>query len=140
MSADGFLGDLQDLGRLGVGQANEIAQLYDFARRIRRERGDFHLQASVIMPSALNSRAVNHFVFTEQAARFAPLTAKTVQQTFRVAFFGSEATIFVADTSNAVPLAVSRRQDFAELTTSIEGLLDNQGFEPPRLHQSWHSN
>ena len=30
MSADGFLGDLQDLGRFGVGQANKIVQLYDF--------------------------------------------------------------------------------------------------------------
>ena len=35
MTADGFLGDLQDLGRFGVGQANEIVQLDDFgANRI----------------------------------------------------------------------------------------------------------
>ena len=30
MSADGFLGNLQDLRLLSVGQANEIAQLVDF--------------------------------------------------------------------------------------------------------------
>src|SRR4030095_3929346 len=35
MTADGFLGDLQDLGRFGVGQANKIVQLHDFgANRI----------------------------------------------------------------------------------------------------------
>ena len=39
MAADGFLGDLQDLGRLGVGQANEKVQLYDFgANRILQDQ------------------------------------------------------------------------------------------------------
>lgn len=91
-----------------VRQERAIAQATPTATAELTSHGrNLRLWSSVVVPGALNSRAVDHLEFAEQSSRFAPLATKTVQEAVRVGFFGSEETVLVPDANNAVPLTAS---------------------------------
>lgn len=108
-----------------VGQECSIAQPAPAApAKLSAHGGQFHLELAVVMPDALNARALNRPVFAEQAARLAPLATDAMQQAVGVAFLGGEPSVLVPDAGNTVPLTVSERHFFAEQTVSIPGFLN----------------
>jgi len=71
-----------------------------------KDRGEFHLELSVIMPDTVDASAVNHFVFTKQAAIFIPLTAEAVGQVGFEGFFVGKGAVLVPSADNTLPQAI----------------------------------
>ncbi len=76
------------------------------------------------MPGALNTRAVNHPVFAQQATGFAPLAAEAVQQTILIRLFVGQDPVFVPDADNAMPATVAQRHYFTELAIPMKGFFN----------------
>jgi len=85
---------------------------------------DFELELSVVIPLALDTGAVNHFVFAEQASRFVPLTANAVEQSVFEWFFGGAFAVLVPGTDNTVPVAIPYGNLVTKLSVSIKCFLD----------------
>lgn len=87
--------------------------------------GHFYLKLSVVMPSALNTRALTHPIFSEQSSRFIPLAADTVRQSVLVGFFGRELAVPVPGAGDAVPSTVAQGDFLANQPGSIKVSLDS---------------
>ena len=77
--------------------------------KITAHGGKFQLQPAILVPGALNTRAVNHLVFAQQTSGFTPLAADAVQQAVQIAFFVGQNTVLVPDADNAMPATGSQR-------------------------------
>lgn len=82
------------------------------------------------MPSALNTRAVNHSVFAQQPSGFIPLAADSMQQAIQIAFLVRQNTIFVPDANNTMSATVAQRHYFTQLAIPMKGFF-NRSFHKP---------
>jgi hypothetical protein len=78
------------------------------------------LQPAILVPGALNTRAVNHPIFAQQSSGLTPLAADTVKQAILIAFLVGQNTVFVPDTDNAMSATVSQRHYFTQLTIPMK--------------------
>ena len=107
------------------GEKRPIAQPHTVSSGELTAHGrDFELKLSVVVPLALDACAVNHFVFAEQATRFIPLTANTVQEAVAIRFFRGAFAVLVPDTDNPMPAVVPHGHSLADLSVSIKCFLD----------------
>ena len=86
--------------------------------------GKLQLQSAILVPGALNTRAVNHPIFAQQPTGFAPLAADAVQQTILVRLFVSQHTVLVPHADNAMPATVAQRHYFTELAIPMKGFFN----------------
>lgn len=93
-------------------------------RELAANRRDFHLKFPVVMPGALDSCALDHPIFAEQASGFVPLMAHAIEQSVLVGFFRSAFAVLVPGENKTVPVAIAHGHALSKLTVSIKGLLD----------------
>jgi hypothetical protein len=82
------------------------------------------LQPAILVPGALNARAMSHAIFAQQSSGFIPLAADTVQQAILIAFFVSQHTVFVPDADNAMPATVAQWHHFTKLPITVESFIN----------------
>jgi hypothetical protein len=92
--------------------------------KIAAHGGKFQLQPAILVPGALNTRAVNHPVFAQQPTGFAPLAADAVQQTVLIRLFVGQDPVFVPDADNAMPATLAQRHCFTELAIPMKGFFN----------------
>jgi hypothetical protein len=67
------------------------------------------LQPAILVPGALNARAMSHAIFAQQPTGFIPLATDAVQQAIQIAFLVRQNPVLVPDADNAMPATVSQR-------------------------------
>ena len=87
-------------------------------------RGDFQLDFSIVMPRLLHTRAVNHFVLTEEPSRLTPLATEAMKQSVLIWFFGGEHAVLVPGAGDTIPAGVPQGCSLTGLSVSIKYLLD----------------
>jgi hypothetical protein len=85
------------------------------------------LQPAILVPGALNTRAMNHAIFAQQPSGFTPLAADAVQQAVQIAFLVGQNPVLVPDTDNTMPATVAQRHYFTQLAIPMKGFF-NQFF------------
>ena len=88
------------------------------------------MQPAILVPGALNTRAMNHPIFAQQPSGFTPLAADAVQQAILIAFFVGQNPVFVPDADNAMPATVAQRHYFTQLAIPMKGFF-NRFFHKP---------
>ena len=82
--------------------------------KIAAHGGKLQLQPAILVPSALNTRAMNHPIFAKQPPGLTPLAAHAMKQTILIAFLVGRNPVFVPDTDNTMPAAVAQRDYFTQ--------------------------
>ena len=98
--------------------------------KIAAHGGKFQLQPAILVPGALNTRAMNHAIFAQQPSGFTPLAADAVQQAILIAFFVGQNPVLVPDADNAMPATVAQRHYFTQLAIPMKGFF-NSFFHKP---------
>ena len=94
------------------------------SREFAANTPDFHLEFAVVVPLALESRALEHDVFAKSPPRLAPFAAYSVKQTVLEGFFRGPFAVLVPDANNTVPVAIAHGHSLSKLTVSIICFLD----------------
>ena len=98
--------------------------------KITAHGGKFQLQPAILVPCALNTRAVNHPVFTKQSSGFIPLATGAMRQSILIAFLVGQHAVLVPDTDNAMPETIAQRHYFTQLAIPVKGFF-NRLFHKP---------
>ncbi len=108
-----------------LGEQSSVAQPDSIpANELAVNGRDFHLELPVVVPFALDSRAVNHCVFAEQSLPLIPLATDTVQQSVLELFLRCALTILVPSADYTMPATIPQWHTLAKLSASIKTVLD----------------
>lgn len=94
------------------------------SRKLAANTPDFHLEFAVVVPLALESRALEHDVCTEPPPRLIPFAADAVEHSVFEGFFRGPLAVLVPGADNTMPAAIAHGHALTKLTVSIKCFLD----------------